>query len=125
MVTLVPLQPSTAVGLSKIHGLPHSTVLFVGLFATGGVVSTTKTVWLHEEVRLQESTASQVRVMILVFPHMPLVVTVSAKGTRMVTFVPPQNSMALGRSKVHPLLHSTVLLGAQKISGGAETTVTD
>jgi hypothetical protein len=124
MITLVPLQPSVAVGRLNVQALPHSTVLFVGPFTTGGVVSTTKTVWLHEEVRLQESTASQVRVMILVLPHMPLVVTVSAMGTRMVTFVPPQNSTALGRSKVHPLLHSTVLLGAQNISGGAETTVT-
>ena len=41
MVTLVPLQLSMAVGESKLHALPHWTVLLVAQVMTGVVVSTT------------------------------------------------------------------------------------
>ena len=35
-VTLVPQQASSAVGSSKLHAVPHSTVLFVAQVRTGG-----------------------------------------------------------------------------------------
>jgi hypothetical protein len=37
-------QLSVAVGGSNVHGVPHSTVLFVAQVSVGGVVSTTVTV---------------------------------------------------------------------------------
>ena len=39
-----PQQPSRAVGSSKLHAAPHSTVLFVAQVNTGGVVSVIVTV---------------------------------------------------------------------------------
>jgi len=44
MVTLVPQQPSSAVGGSKVQALPHCTALLVAQVITGGVVSTIVTV---------------------------------------------------------------------------------
>ena len=41
MVTLVPLQVSMAVGVSKLHVLPHWTVLLVAQVMMGEAVSTT------------------------------------------------------------------------------------
>src|ERR1043166_857100 len=62
MVTLVPLQASVAVGLSKLQALPHWTVLLLAQVMTGGVVSTTVMVWLQELLLPQMSLTSQVRV---------------------------------------------------------------
>ena len=44
MVTFVPQQASNAVGASKVHAVPHWTVLFGAQVATGGVVSLTITI---------------------------------------------------------------------------------
>src|SRR5580765_4250664 len=62
MVTFVPQQTSEAEGASKLQAEPHWTVLFVAQVITGGVVSTTVTVWLHETVLEQQSVACHVRV---------------------------------------------------------------
>ncbi len=63
IVTLVPLQVSKAAGGSKVHALPHCTVLLVAQVKTGGVLSTTFTVWLQMLVLPHKSVASQVCVM--------------------------------------------------------------
>src|ERR1039458_6409370 len=47
MVTLVPQQASVAVGGSKSHAEPELTVLPLAQMISGGVVSTTVTVWLQ------------------------------------------------------------------------------
>src|SRR5439155_20851966 len=62
MVTLVPQQASTAVGGSKFQPEPQRTVLFVAQASTGGVVSTSVTVWLQVAVAPQQSLACHVRV---------------------------------------------------------------
>jgi len=61
-VTLVPLQVSDTPGASKLQALPHSAVLLVAHVSTGGVVSTTPTVWLHCAVFPHASVARHVRV---------------------------------------------------------------
>ena len=43
-VRFVPQQSSRAVGSSKFHATPHSTVLFVAQVNTGGVTSWTITI---------------------------------------------------------------------------------
>src|ERR1041385_4907552 len=50
-------QVSLAPGSSKVHGVPHSTVLFVAQLITGGVVSTTEMVWAQVLVLPTASTA--------------------------------------------------------------------
>jgi hypothetical protein len=67
MVT-VP-QVSVAVGGSKDHALPHSTVLLGTQVMDGFVVSTTVTVWLHSAVLPQASVPRQVRVASKVSPQ--------------------------------------------------------
>src|ERR1041385_2181212 len=66
IVTLVPLQASVAVGLSKLQALPHWTVLLLAQVMTGGGGSTTGVVWLPGGVSVpplpQLSLACQVRV---------------------------------------------------------------
>src|SRR5262245_42319181 len=57
IVTLVPLQLSFAVGKSKVHAEPHSTVLLLTQVMVGGVVSTIVTVWLQLAELVQQSTA--------------------------------------------------------------------
>jgi hypothetical protein len=54
---------------------------------------------------------------------MPFVV-VTVVRMRMVTFVPPQYSIAVGESNVQMLPHSAVLLGAQVINGAGVITLT-
>jgi hypothetical protein len=85
---------------------------------TGGVVSTTVTVWLQVAVAPQLSVPCQVRVM--TSGHVPLVVVLA---TVMVTLptVPAGGQQAFvqaGGSKVHVVWHSTVLLGAQMSANG-------
>src|SRR6185436_17183079 len=64
IVTLVPRQLSKAVGTSKLHTLPHSTVLFVAQVTTGGAVSTTLMV-CTQVLRLPHgSNSSHVRVVV-------------------------------------------------------------
>jgi hypothetical protein len=62
IVTLVPAQPSVAVGAVKVQATPQSTTRLVAQVRTGGVVSSTTTVWLQETVLLLQSLAVQVRV---------------------------------------------------------------
>ena len=62
MVTFVPQQASKAVGSSKLQVEPHSTVLLLAQVITGGVVSSTVTVWLQVLLLPQQSVAFQVRV---------------------------------------------------------------
>jgi hypothetical protein len=121
IVTFVPQHASTAVGVSKVHALPHTTVLFVGHVATGGVVSTTVTVWLHGvETLPQQSAACHFLVAMVVhggtkFVNVPRIVTV--------TFVPQHASKAVGSSKVHGFPHSTILLVAHVSVGGIVSTI--
>jgi hypothetical protein len=118
-VTLVPQQVSEAAGSSKVQASPRLTVLLLEQVITGGVVSTTVTVWLHVLLRLEQSTASQVRVM--VSEHWLPLVTVSKTLT--VTLEPQQRSKAAGASKVQTEPHSTVLLVEQVMTGGVVSTV--
>src|ERR1043166_1168138 len=60
-VTLVPLQTSLAVGESKFQAVPDSNVLLGGQLSAGGVVSTTRTLWLQLATLPQVSLACQVR----------------------------------------------------------------
>ena len=69
MVTFVPSQTSLAVGGVKVHAVPHSNVKARPQFMDGGVVSTTRTVWLHVERFVQASNASQVRVALNALPQ--------------------------------------------------------
>src|SRR3989442_10441369 len=110
----VPLL-SVAVGASKVHAVPCSTVLLVLLHViTGAVVSSTVPVWLHCAKLPQASAACQVRVASKVVPQCPAtLVTV----LRIETVAALQVSTATGESNVHAAPCSTVLLPAQVIVG--------
>src|SRR5262245_14331572 len=113
MVT-VPPQVSLAVGASKFQVLAYSTVLLGTQVMVGGVVSTTVTFWLQSAVLPQASVARQVRVASKVLPQWPVrFVTV----LRIVIVTSPQESLAVGGSKFHGLVHSTVLSGTQVMVG--------
>src|SRR5207237_629472 len=77
--TMMPFVPpmSQAVGRSKSHAAPNSTVLLVTQVMAGAVVSTTVTVWLHRLVLPQASVASHVRLAVKVWPQVALVSVVS------------------------------------------------
>ena len=61
-VTAVGPQLSLAVGVSKLHGVPHSTCLMAAQVITGGVLSSTMTKALHElEAPLSSATISVTR----------------------------------------------------------------
>src|SRR2546425_9363625 len=113
MVTLP--QVSLAVGGSKDQVLVHSTVLSGTQVMVGVVGSTTVTVWLHSAVLPQASVARHVRVASKVLPQWP---TVLVTVLRIVMITLPQVSLAVGASKDHALVHSTVLLGTQVMVGG-------
>src|SRR3989475_2358335 len=106
---------SVAVGTSKVQSVPHSTVLLVTQVRTGGVRSSTVTVWLHSAVLPQASVARQVRVASKVLPQCPVRMD-TVLTMLMVTL--PQASLALGASNDQLLPHSTVLFGAQAMVGG-------
>src|SRR5438046_2266693 len=113
MVTLP--QVSLAEGGSKAQAVEHSRVLLGTQMIVGLVVSTTVTFWLQLAVLPQASVARQVRVVSKVFPQWPVVlVTV----LRMVRVTLPQVSLAVGASKSQVLVHSTVLLLTQLMTGG-------
>src|ERR1035438_321294 len=57
-------QASLAVGGVKLHAKPLLTVRLLAHVSTGGVVSTTVTVWLQVLVWPQSSATSQVRVIV-------------------------------------------------------------
>src|SRR4051812_11468624 len=65
-----PGQASVAVGGSKFHALPHSTVLGAAQVRTGGVVSTMVTTWVQVLRLPQVSNASQIR--FAMAPHTPV-----------------------------------------------------
>ena len=79
----------------------------------GGLISVT--VWLQGSLLLpQQSVANQVRVRMFVQP-----LTLVTVPTRLiVTLVPQQSSNPVGRSNVHGVPQSTVLAGAQVMTGG-------
>lgn len=87
-VTLVPQQSSTALGGSKLQGVPQGTLLFVAHVMTGGVVSIIWIDWLQVALLPQQSVACQVRV-ISPLQLLPLVTVLS---TVIVTLVPQQAS---------------------------------
>jgi hypothetical protein len=117
-LTLTAPQLSLAVGASKSHSVPHSTVRPAAHAMVGGVESPTVTVWLQRLVWPQSSRASHVRIALKVLPQ-PVLVTVLT----MLMLTPPQLSLALGASKVHSAPHSTVRSGWQVMDGGVSTTV--
>src|SRR5689334_20255030 len=98
MVTFVPPHRSDAVGGSKSHARPHSTIRLETHVSTGGVVSMMVMVWLQVAELLQLSVACQVRVCAKVLPHSGVTMLVR---TTIVTFVPSAMSSALGASKSH------------------------
>src|SRR5437773_1199360 len=87
---------------------------------SGGVVSTTVTVWVQVAVLLQQSVACQIAVMTC--EQGPLGVPsaftfVIVLSSVMVTLVQPHGILGVGGSKDQPEPHSTVLSGAQTSSG--------
>jgi len=118
-VRLVPQQTSKAIGSSKLHAAPHSTVLLVAQVNTGGVVSVIATVWLQVVLLVQQSVACHVRVMI-VWQESPFVTVFRTVSVRL---VPQQTSEADGSSKFHAAPHSTVLLVAQVRTGGVVSVI--
>src|SRR5205823_5321486 len=105
---------SVALGSSNVQAVPHSMLLPATHVITGGVVSTTVTVWLHCELLLQASVALQVRVAMKVFPHVALVTV----PTMAIVAVGPHTSVALGSSNVQPVPHSMLLPATHVITGG-------
>jgi hypothetical protein len=99
-------QPSVAVGGSNVQGTLQSTLLFVAQMRTGGVVSTTVTVWLQVTLLVHASVACQVRVILR--GHSPFVTVLK---TEIATLV-QQFVRMVGVSKFHAVLQSTVLLVA-------------
>src|SRR5438034_11171708 len=86
---------------------------------TGGLVSTTVTVWLHDATVPQSSLACQVRV--ITCGHEPLVTVVTPRKTTPLPGVPGCGQQALvgvGGLKFHVVPHSTVLFGAQISANG-------
>src|SRR2546425_8224782 len=96
MVTVFEPQESLAVGVSKVRlPMPHSLVLLAEQVMDGRVVSTVAMVWLQVLVLPHWSVATQVRVATKVLPQVRLVTVL-----RMVTVFEPQESLAVGVSKV-------------------------
>src|SRR5258708_5851397 len=93
IVMLLPQQASKAVGVSKVHPVPHSTTLGPAQVTTGGLVSMTLTVFVQKGALEQQSTAFQVTVMILLHGTTPLVTMLTSDT---VTLVPQQASTAEG-----------------------------
>ena len=115
-VTLVPLHASLAVGASNFQAVPHWMVLLVAQVSTGGVVSTTVTVWVQKLVFRQASVTCHVRVIIWE-QKVPLV---SVLRTAIVGLVPRQGDAATGTPKVHAEPQATVLSGGQTTTSSAQ-----
>jgi hypothetical protein len=73
MVTFVPEQVSKAVGASKVHAVPHCTILLVAQVSDGGVISTTVTICVQVTDCPRQSLTVQMAVTIC--GQMPLVTT--------------------------------------------------
>jgi len=93
MVTLLPQQASKAVGVSKVHPEPHSTVLGPAQVTTGGFVSMMLTVSVQKAAFEQQSTAFQFKVMIWLHGTIPLVTALTSET---VTLEPQHASKANG-----------------------------
>ena len=118
-VTLLHASVAMIVQLTTTLVQEYNTML-VETVREGGVLSTTVTVWVQVLLLVQQSVATQVRVMTV--GHEPLVTVVREV---MVTFVPQQASVAVGVSKDQTLPHCTVLLLPHVMTGGiVSTTVT-
>jgi hypothetical protein len=110
---------SVAVAPANEGALGHSTLDTVGHVITGGVLSVTETVRLHEEVLLQLSLAVQVRVTEYSAAQVPGVVTSSAVIPTWVS----QLSVAVALPKLGAFGHSTEAVGlGQVITGGTWST---
>jgi len=113
---------SLPVGGVNENGEPHGMVTGEAQNITGGVVSTMVTTWLHVAMFVQQSTACHVCVMMVRHELLPALVTIPR--LEIVTFVPQQESIAVGGSKLHETLHWTVLLLAQEMTGGVVSVIT-
>src|SRR6267378_1864059 len=106
IVSVTVPHVSDAAGASKLHELLHSTVLSAMHVMVGLVLSITVTFWLHSAKLPQASVARHVRMASKVLPQWPvLFVTVLT----IVSVTVPHVSDAAGASKLHELVHSTVL----------------
>jgi hypothetical protein len=121
IATFVPSQMSLAVGLSKLHGSPHSTVFDFAHTISGALVSTTVMVWLQVAALAQASIARHVRFALKVFPQNPARL-VRVETTLIVTLVPSQPSLAVGIANPHGVPHSTTRSFAQVKLGGVRST---
>src|SRR5947199_347506 len=101
-VTFVPQQASTAVGGVNVQGVPKGTTKLVPQVSTGGVVSTTVTVWLQ----------------VAALPQGPRTLVI-ALAMETVTFG-QQRSVAVGGAMGVP--HCTTRLLTQLIVGGVVST---
>jgi hypothetical protein len=107
-------QASVAVGASKLHAVPHGTVLLLAQCSPGGLVLTTVTVWLHVLLLPQASVNSQVWVMthgqgpLFVTVPVAVMITLVTTPVEVITLLPQQDE-ANGRSNVQALPHGTVL----------------
>ena len=106
-------------GSSKLHGVPHSTVLFVAHVIKGVEMPTTVIVWLHVLLLLQASITAQVRVATKLLPQGALVTV----ATMTIRLVPQASAGAVGTSNDQVEPHCTVLLVPQVIVGGAVSTM--
>src|SRR5207247_1291741 len=122
MVRFTLPQVSLAVGGSKVQTEAHSTVFPPTQVMVGLVVSTTVTFWLHSAKLPHSSVARQVRVESKVLPHWPVVLVAVLT---ILTVTLPHVSAAVGQSKAHGVVHSSVLSPAQVMVGLiVSTTVT-
>jgi hypothetical protein len=122
MVTLVPSQLSTAAGVAKTIGAPHSMVALLAQVNTGGVVSTIVSVWLQVLALVHRSTARHVRVTVNRIGQILAGTLVTVPTTVIVTFVPSQLSTAAGIAKTIGAPHSIVALLAQLSTGAVVST---
>lgn len=126
MVTVTPGPPevfvqqlSVAVGGLNTHVVPHWTTWFGAQVMAGGTLSTMVTDWLQLVTLLQQSMIIQCRVTTV--GQVPLVTVLKME---MVTFVPQQESTAVGGVNDQVVPHGTVMLGGQFTTGGVVSCTT-
>ena len=115
IATLVPSAASLAVGGSKLHAVPASTVWLVAQIIVGGVVSITVTVWKHCEGAPQLLVVCQMRVATKVFPQFVVVIVlticnwfVSPVGGSNCQGVPYSTVLSFAHSRLGTLVSTTV-----------------
>src|SRR5437762_13463210 len=120
----VPLPTSLAVAplfqlfsAARLPAPSHSTVLSAGAVTTGGVLSSTVMVWLHEAELPHSSVAVQVRlVAYLILP--PVAQLPAMAVSAWVRLTEPHRSLGAGSTNSGMAGHSMVLSAAQAIVGG-------